>query len=67
MSVDRFGNPHAPNLSYARGKILRSTEDDFRKLQLAWSLIRERGRATSSSSPGSSTVAARGRGARIRR
>ena len=43
MSVDRFGNPHAPNLPYARGKILASTEDDFRKLQLAWSLIRERG------------------------
>jgi L-seryl-tRNA(Ser) seleniumtransferase len=30
-------------LSYARGKILRSTEDDFQKLQRAWSLIRERG------------------------
>ena len=29
MSVDRFGNPHAPNLSYAHGEILRSTEDDF--------------------------------------
>ncbi len=43
MSVDRFGNPHAPNLSYARGEILRSTEDDFQKLQRAWSLIRERG------------------------
>src|SRR5262249_2327550 len=43
MGVDRFGNPHAPNLSYARGNILRSTEDDFRKLQVAWSLIRRRG------------------------
>jgi L-seryl-tRNA(Ser) seleniumtransferase len=43
MSVDRFGNPHAPNLSYARGKILAGTEDDFEKLQLAWRLIRERG------------------------
>ena len=43
MSLDRFGNSHAPNLSYARGEILRSTEDDFRKLQRAWSLIRERG------------------------
>jgi hypothetical protein len=43
MSVDRFGNSHAPDLSYARGEILRSTEDDFRKLQRAWSLIRERG------------------------
>jgi L-seryl-tRNA(Ser) seleniumtransferase len=43
MSLDRFSNSHAPNLSYARGEILRSTEDDFRKLQRAWSLIRERG------------------------
>lgn len=43
MNEDRFGNPHAPNLSYARGKILSSTEDDFRKLQNAWRFIRERG------------------------
>jgi L-seryl-tRNA(Ser) seleniumtransferase len=43
MNVDRFGNKHAPNLSYARGDILTSTEDDFQKLQLAWSLIREKG------------------------
>jgi L-seryl-tRNA(Ser) seleniumtransferase len=43
MKVDRFGNPPAPNLSYARGNILISTEDDFTKLQLAWSLIREKG------------------------
>ena len=43
MASDRFGNPHAPNLPYARGKIVASTEDDFRKLQRAWSLIRERG------------------------
>jgi hypothetical protein len=43
MGVDRFGNSHAPDLTYARGEILRSTEDDFRKLQRAWSLIRERG------------------------
>src|SRR5207344_1824854 len=38
-----FGNSHAPNLSYARGQILSSTEDDFQKLELAWSLIRKRG------------------------
>jgi len=43
MGVDRFGNVHAPNLSYARGNILRGTEDDFQKLQVAWSLIRRRG------------------------
>ena len=43
MGMDRFGNQHAPNLSYARGSILASTADDFRKLQHAWQLIRERG------------------------
>jgi L-seryl-tRNA(Ser) seleniumtransferase len=43
MSVDRFGNPYALNLPYARGDILAGTEDDFRKLQRAWSLIREKG------------------------
>jgi L-seryl-tRNA(Ser) seleniumtransferase len=43
MAVDRFGNPHAPNLPYARGKILASTEDDYQKLERAWSLIREQG------------------------
>jgi len=43
MTVDRFGNPHAPNLSYARGRILTGTEDDFQKLQVAWSLIRDKG------------------------
>ena len=43
MDKDRFGNPFAPSLSYARGKILSSTEDDFRKLQQAWRLIREHG------------------------
>lgn len=43
MNVDRFGNPFAPSLPYAHGNILRGTEDDFQKLQLAWSLIRRRG------------------------
>ena len=43
MVTDRFGNPHAPNLPYARGRILATTEDDFRKLQRAWAIIRERG------------------------
>jgi L-seryl-tRNA(Ser) seleniumtransferase len=40
---DRFGNRFAPNLSYARGKILATTADDFTKLQRAWAIIRERG------------------------
>jgi L-seryl-tRNA(Ser) seleniumtransferase len=43
MATDRFGNPHAPNLPYARGRILATTEDDFRKLQRAWAIIRGRG------------------------
>jgi L-seryl-tRNA(Ser) seleniumtransferase len=43
MSVDRFGNPYAADLPYARGDILGSTEDDFHKLQTAWALIRQRG------------------------
>jgi L-seryl-tRNA(Ser) seleniumtransferase len=43
MDHDRFGNPHAPSLSYARGRLLASTEDDFRKLRRAWSLIRAHG------------------------
>jgi len=41
MDKDRFGNSFAPSLSYARGHILASTEDDFRKLQRAWRLIRK--------------------------
>jgi len=43
VPVDRFGNLHAPNLPYARGKILAGTEDDFAKLEVAWSVIRSRG------------------------
>jgi len=43
MDKDRFGNAFAPALSYARGAILRSTEDDFRKLQHAWRIMREHG------------------------
>ena len=43
MGVDRFGNAYAPQLSYARGNIIRSTEDDFQKLQRAWALVRTRG------------------------
>jgi L-seryl-tRNA(Ser) seleniumtransferase len=41
--ADRFGNEHAPGLPYARGGILAGTEDDYRKVQRAWALIRERG------------------------
>jgi L-seryl-tRNA(Ser) seleniumtransferase len=42
MEKDRFGNEHAPGLPYARGRILASTEDDFRKLQQAWRVIEAR-------------------------
>ncbi len=41
MTQDRFGNPLAPGLPYARGRI-RSTADDFRKLQAAWGHMRNR-------------------------
>jgi L-seryl-tRNA(Ser) seleniumtransferase len=43
MSTDRFGNRFAPTLAYARGAILGSTEDDYRKLRHAWALIRRHG------------------------
>jgi hypothetical protein len=36
MSTNWFGNSFAPALSYARGAILTSTEEDFRKLSHAW-------------------------------
>jgi len=35
-ATDSYGNEHAPGLPYARGRILASAEDDFRKLQEAW-------------------------------
>jgi L-seryl-tRNA(Ser) seleniumtransferase len=43
MGTDRFGNAFAPALPYARGRILASTADDYRKLQHAYALIRQRG------------------------
>jgi hypothetical protein len=43
MDTDRFGNRFAPALPYARGRILASTEDDFRKLRRAWAIIRKHG------------------------
>jgi len=41
-TIDRFGNPLAPGLPYARGTIVRSTDDDLRKLRHAWTLIEAR-------------------------
>lgn len=39
---DRFGNPHAPDLPYARGAFVRDTGDDLAKLRHAWKLLRSR-------------------------
>jgi L-seryl-tRNA(Ser) seleniumtransferase len=40
--VDRFGNPHAEGLPYARGRILTGTESDYAKLRRAWRIVAER-------------------------
>jgi L-seryl-tRNA(Ser) seleniumtransferase len=42
VRTDRLGNELAPSLPYARGDLLSSTEDDYRKLEHAWRLIGER-------------------------
>lgn len=42
MQTDRFGNPFAGGLSYARGSILPGTADDIVKLKTAWAHIRRR-------------------------
>ncbi len=41
-STDRFGNVFAPGLPYARGRVVTSTEDDFRKLEQAQRVIHQR-------------------------
>lgn len=41
-SVDRLGNPLAPGVPYARGRILRETADDLRKVAVAQSHLRAR-------------------------
>jgi L-seryl-tRNA(Ser) seleniumtransferase len=41
-SSDRFGNPHAPDLPYARGTFVRDTGDDLAKLRHAWKLLKAR-------------------------
>ena len=43
--TDRFGNPLADGLPYARGDILRGTADDYTKLQRAWVIVEARHRA----------------------
>jgi len=40
MTVDRFGNPFAPGLPYARGEILPDTAADLDKLRVAWRHVR---------------------------
>ena len=42
MTTDRFGNEFAAGLPYARGAIIRSTEDDFVKLERARRVIERR-------------------------
>lgn len=42
MERDRFGNPIAEGLPYARGRILATTGDDYRKLQHAWRAVARR-------------------------
>ncbi len=42
MTTDAFGNEFAPGLPYARGRIIRSTEDDIRKLRQAGRVIERR-------------------------
>ena len=42
MTTDRFGNAFDAELPYARGSIIRSTEDDFVKLQRAHRVIERR-------------------------
>jgi len=42
VTTDRFGNEFAAGLPYARGAIIRSTEDDFVKLERARRVIERR-------------------------
>jgi L-seryl-tRNA(Ser) seleniumtransferase len=42
MTTDRFGNPFAPGLPYARGEILPDTASDLDKLRVAWRHIQKR-------------------------
>lgn len=44
---DRFGNPLAPGVPYARGAYIHDTTDDLRKLRHAWSMVRGRAEAES--------------------
>jgi L-seryl-tRNA(Ser) seleniumtransferase len=45
MKTDRFGNPFAPGLPYARGAILPDTASDLDKLRVAWGHVRARAEA----------------------
>lgn len=42
MQTDRFGNPYAEGLAYARGDILPTTAEDIIKHKTAWAHIRRR-------------------------
>lgn len=41
-TTDRFGNPLEEGFPYARGEILKNTEDDYREVEVAWRRIRDR-------------------------
>ena len=42
VKVDRFGNPVAEGLPYARGDLIRDTPDDLNKVKRAEMLARKR-------------------------
>ena len=42
LKTDRFGNPISGELPYARGQILRTSQDDYAKIAKAHYLIRQR-------------------------
>ena len=39
MPEDRYGNPYAPGLPYARGRFIQHSRDDHAKLRNAWRFI----------------------------
>jgi len=52
--TDRFGNPLDPIVRYARGRILRGSDDEVRRMQLARRMV---GRETPSRSASSTSFA----------
>lgn len=44
-TTDRLGNPLGEGVPYARGKLLQTSEDDYKKLSHAWEVIAARSEA----------------------